>query len=99
MSLADTEKMFNNVFGQLMQGYKADIARLQMENKKLSESLAGAKRREVDAVKKLAEVEGKNTKPQEKLNEMEQCPGARDIMALKGKCDGLEKQILDILHN
>ncbi|KAI5798428.1 hypothetical protein FPQ18DRAFT_376130 [Pyronema domesticum] len=89
-SLADTEKMFNTL-SQLMQGYKADIVRLEMENKKLSESLAGAKSREDDAVKK-------NIKLQEKLDEMEQCGGARDIVALKGKCDGLEKQILDILH-
>jgi hypothetical protein len=95
-SLVDAEKMCNGIMS-FVRAFKADISKLEMKNKKLLSSLAKAKRGENDAVEKLIEVEDKNIKLQEKLNEMEQCGGARDFMALKGKCHDLEKQIVDIL--
>ncbi|KAI5800904.1 hypothetical protein FPQ18DRAFT_413555 [Pyronema domesticum] len=75
------------------------LTEVKDKNIKLQESLEKAKRGEDDAVKKFKEVKDKNIKLQEQLDEMAQCGGARDFVALKGKFYDLEKKIVDILDN
>ncbi|KAI5820540.1 hypothetical protein BZA77DRAFT_79881 [Pyronema omphalodes] len=109
-SLVDAEKMCNGIMG-IVQAFKADISRLELDDKKLLEGLADAKREEETAGKKLTELltksessgpmddEYQNTAPQENLNGMEEYGGPRYLVVLKRKYDEMQKRIVDILDN